>query len=270
MTRFGGGGCLWLVICLAVIAVVSCGLGAPPAGGTARLFGGGGLVLVGEPLRARPVKVWGFPDALELQAADPGRSAAPSLSSFLVRRVLRVPGDVCVEISVAHQNPQDGSVACGARGFGPRVSREGEMAISGERGPAELSRHPGEISNGQVGEKILELSYPQLVSRFGPPLKMFTRRAGERCVYYAVVGSARGWVFCFRAGTMVSAAGNQTPPAEVHSRCASVHQAAHATSVFRDWFQNLGAAAGHVGRNGVAVAVGGIAGSGVEIEVVAV
>ena len=76
-------------------------------------------------------------------------------------------------------------------------------------------RRPGAVFNGEVGENIVSQSYRQIVNRFGTPLKTFAGTGGELCAYYDVVGEATGWVFCFKHGAMVSAAGNQTRPAGV-------------------------------------------------------
>lgn len=58
-------------------------------------------------------------------------------------------------------------------------------------------------------------SYRQIVNRFGTPLKTFAGTGAGQCAYSNVVGEATGWVFCFKHGAMVSAAGSQTPPAGV-------------------------------------------------------
>jgi hypothetical protein len=80
---------------------------------------------------------------------------------------------------------------------------------------AKINRPPGAIFNYEIGENIMRMSYRQLVTRFGTPLKTILLARGERCAYYDVVGDARGWVFCFRRGKMVSAVGNQTPPGAI-------------------------------------------------------
>jgi hypothetical protein len=96
----------------------------------------------------------------------------------------------------------------------------GAVAIAGCGGSAprtatEVGR-PGVVGPGEVGENIVSQSYRQIVNRFGTPLKTFAGTGGDLCAYYDVVGEATGWVFCFKHGAMVSAAGNQTPPAGVH------------------------------------------------------
>jgi hypothetical protein len=70
----------------------------------------------------------------------------------------------------------------------------------------------GTISNGEVGENILDLSYSEVVHNFGPPLQTAAGPSGERCLYYSVVGESRGWLFCFKGARMLSASGNQRPP----------------------------------------------------------
>jgi hypothetical protein len=95
----------------------------------------------------------------------------------------------------------------------------GAVAIGGCGGSAPRTatdRRPGAVFNGEVGENIVSQSYRQIVNRFGTPLKTFAGTGGELCAYYDVVGSATGWVFCFKHGAMVSADGSQTPPAGVH------------------------------------------------------
>jgi hypothetical protein len=70
----------------------------------------------------------------------------------------------------------------------------------------------GTISNGEVGENVLDLSYSQLVHNFGPPRQTVAGQGGERCLYYSVVGQSTGWLFCFKGARMLSASGNQRPP----------------------------------------------------------
>jgi hypothetical protein len=74
-------------------------------------------------------------------------------------------------------------------------------------------RRPGEVFHDEIGEPIMQLSYAQLVDRFGPPA-VIRREQGLRCAYYELVGFAGdGWQFCFRAsGRMESAAGGRPPP----------------------------------------------------------
>ena len=77
-------------------------------------------------------------------------------------------------------------------------------------------RRPGAVFNDEIGENIVGQSFRGIVSRFGAPLKTFSGRSGARCAYYDVVGYPTGWVFCFRHGVMIDAAGNRAPPAGVH------------------------------------------------------
>jgi hypothetical protein len=80
-----------------------------------------------------------------------------------------------------------------------------------------FARHPhrrrGAVFNDEVGEPITQLTYRQVVHRFGPPA-VVRQEHGRRCAYYEVVGYANdGWQFCFRAdGHMFSAGGNTPPP----------------------------------------------------------
>jgi hypothetical protein len=75
---------------------------------------------------------------------------------------------------------------------------------------------PGTISNDQVGESVLALTYAQLRHRFGPPAGVSRDGSGNRCLFYEVITSpGRGWRFCFRGATMVSATGNQPRPGPV-------------------------------------------------------
>ena len=69
------------------------------------------------------------------------------------------------------------------------------------------------VFNDEVGESILQRSYPSIVRHFGAPAAV-DREQGNRCAYYEVVGAgAIGWRFCFAAtGRMISAAGNQHLP----------------------------------------------------------
>jgi hypothetical protein len=74
-------------------------------------------------------------------------------------------------------------------------------------------RRRGAVFNDEVGESITQLSYRQVVHRFGPPAAV-RREQGRRCAYYEVVGYANdNWQFCFESdGQMHSAAGNQPLP----------------------------------------------------------
>jgi hypothetical protein len=72
------------------------------------------------------------------------------------------------------------------------------------------------VFNDEVGENIVGQAFRRIVGRFGAPLKTFPGKGDARCAYYDVVGYPTGWVFCFKHGVMISAAGNQTPPAGVH------------------------------------------------------
>jgi hypothetical protein len=74
-------------------------------------------------------------------------------------------------------------------------------------------RRRGAVFNDEVGESITQLSYRQVVRRFGPPA-VVRREHGLRCAYYEVVGYANdGWQFCFRRdGRMDGALGGQPPP----------------------------------------------------------
>jgi hypothetical protein len=73
-------------------------------------------------------------------------------------------------------------------------------------------RRRGAVFNDEIGEQIMQLSYTEVVDRFGPPARI-RRERGERCAYYEVVGFAEdGWRFCFSAtGRMTSAAGGSPP-----------------------------------------------------------
>ncbi|MDQ1727649.1 MAG: hypothetical protein QOK14_1694 [Frankiaceae bacterium] len=75
-------------------------------------------------------------------------------------------------------------------------------------------RRRGAVFNDEVGEPITQLSYRQVVHKFGPPA-VLRREHGLRCAYYEVVGYANdGWQFCFRRdGRMDGAMGNTPPPA---------------------------------------------------------
>jgi hypothetical protein len=101
---------------------------------------------------------------------------------------------------------------------GRRFARAFNLPISGLHadGRSRRYRRPGAVFNGEVGENIVSQSYRQLVNRFGNPLRTFAGRSAELCAYYDVVGYSTGWVFCFKHGAIVSAAGSQTPPAGVH------------------------------------------------------
>jgi hypothetical protein len=77
-------------------------------------------------------------------------------------------------------------------------------------------RRRGAVFNYGIGENIVTESYRQILRRFGPPLRSFAKPKGARCIYYDIVGYENGWTFCFNGQAMVSAAGNQPPPAGVH------------------------------------------------------
>jgi hypothetical protein len=101
---------------------------------------------------------------------------------------------------------------------GHRFTRSFNLPLSRGRASDRNPRYrrPGAVFNDEVGENIVGQSFRGIVSRFGAPLKTFWGNGGARCAYYDVVGYPTGWVFCFMHGVMVSAAGNQTPPAGVH------------------------------------------------------
>lgn len=101
---------------------------------------------------------------------------------------------------------------------GRRFSRVFSLPVSSSQADDRRwrNRRPGAVFNDEVGENILSASYQQIVRRFGAPLKTSIRPGGERCGYYDVVGYPTGWMFCFKHGTMIGAAGNQTPPTGVH------------------------------------------------------
>ncbi|MFL5864897.1 MAG: hypothetical protein ACJ780_29740 [Solirubrobacteraceae bacterium] len=101
------------------------------------------------------------------------------------------------------------SIATGLCGGSRRLHAAAQRQISGSR---HRYHRPGTIVNDDIGEGILTQSYEQIVSRFGAPLKSFVGRHGAACTYYDVVGTAHGWIFCFRHGAMISAAGSQAPP----------------------------------------------------------
>jgi hypothetical protein len=79
--------------------------------------------------------------------------------------------------------------------------------------PHHRNRRPGAVFSDEIGEPITQLTYRELMGRFGPPAVL--RREGRlRCAYYEVVGDAGdGWRFCFaRDGRMVRAGGNSSAP----------------------------------------------------------
>jgi hypothetical protein len=82
--------------------------------------------------------------------------------------------------------------------------------------PTTGPRPPGSVFNNEVGEKIGGKTYAQIVHQFGPPKKTFHDAGGNLCAFYFVVGAKTGWKFCFQHGRIVTAAGNQPPPAGVH------------------------------------------------------
>jgi hypothetical protein len=79
--------------------------------------------------------------------------------------------------------------------------------------PPHKHRRRGALFGEEVGEPITQLTYRQVVHRFGPPA-VVRREHGLRCAYYEVVGDASdGWQFCFRSnGQMEGALGNTPPP----------------------------------------------------------
>jgi hypothetical protein len=80
------------------------------------------------------------------------------------------------------------------------------------RSPHHEHRRRGAVFNDEVGEPITQLSYRQVVHRFGPPA-VVRREHGLRCAYYEVVGSANdGWRFCFGPGGQMDGAQGGTPP----------------------------------------------------------
>jgi hypothetical protein len=85
-----------------------------------------------------------------------------------------------------------------------------------EAGPWPGLRRRGALFNEGIGENIVTRSYNQIIRRFGPPLKAFTKPGGVRCIYYDVIGYQTGWTFCFHGPRMVGAAGNQRPLAGAH------------------------------------------------------
>ena len=85
-----------------------------------------------------------------------------------------------------------------------------------EAGPWPGLRRRGALFNEGIGENIVTRSYKQIIRRFGPPLKAFTKPGGVRCIYYDVIGYQTGWTFCFHGPRMVGAAGNQRPLAGAH------------------------------------------------------
>jgi hypothetical protein len=101
---------------------------------------------------------------------------------------------------------------------GHRFTRSFNLPLSRGRASDRNPRYrrPGAVFNGEVGENIVGQSFRGIVTRFGAPLKTFSGRGGARCAYYDVVGYPTGWVFCFKHGVMIGAAGNQPPPAGVH------------------------------------------------------
>jgi hypothetical protein len=71
--------------------------------------------------------------------------------------------------------------------------------------PRHRQRRPGAVFADEIGETIIGQTYAAVVRRFGPPA--LTRGV---CVYYEVVGDGpRGWRFCFAAGRVRSATGNE-------------------------------------------------------------
>jgi hypothetical protein len=80
--------------------------------------------------------------------------------------------------------------------------------------PRHEHRRRGAVFGEEVGKPITQLSYREVVHRFGPPA-VVRREHGLRCAYYEVVGYANdGWQFCFRRdGQMHGAMGNTPPPA---------------------------------------------------------
>lgn len=77
-------------------------------------------------------------------------------------------------------------------------------------------RRRGAVFDSEIGESIVTKSYRQIIRRFGPPLRSFTKRNGTLCIYYDIVGEQNGWTFCFKGQAMTGAAGNQTAPPGVH------------------------------------------------------
>jgi hypothetical protein len=85
-----------------------------------------------------------------------------------------------------------------------------------EEGAWPRVRRRGAVFNYEIGENIVTESYRQIVQRFGPPLRNFTKRNRTLCTYYDIVGYQNGWTFCFKGQAMVGAAGNQPAPPGVH------------------------------------------------------
>lgn len=85
-----------------------------------------------------------------------------------------------------------------------------------ESGPWPRVRRRGAVFDYEIGENITTEPYRTIRQRFGPPLETFDKPDTVRCVYYDVIGYATGWVLCFRGQRMVSAAGNQNAPKNVH------------------------------------------------------
>lgn len=85
-----------------------------------------------------------------------------------------------------------------------------------EAGPWPRLRRRGAVFDYEVGENIVTKTYRQIIRRFGPPLRSFTKPNHTRCVYYDTVGYQTGWSFCFKGQRIIGAAGNQPVPAGVH------------------------------------------------------
>jgi hypothetical protein len=67
-----------------------------------------------------------------------------------------------------------------------------------EAGPWPRLRRRGAVFDYEIGENIV------------------TKPNQTLCVYYDTVGYQHGWSFCFRGQRIVSAAGNQPAPPDVH------------------------------------------------------
>lgn len=180
-------------------------------------------------LAPQPVDVTGGSGTAELRVQDPGRPGGPGLIVTLVRAVPREPRDVCFGTYTTNENPEDGDVGCQVRGREPLVLTLASQwiprsspthrftAVYGQAKPGirqvELM---GAVFDYEVGENIITKTYRQIIRRFGPPLRGFTKRQPTRCAYYDMVGYQDGWTFCFQGQRIIGAAGNQPAPPGVH------------------------------------------------------